>query len=181
VQNYPAASNYAEELTGISGSGVGVSGGALYFVNPWITDTILDSVADTNDTQLYFYVNVINTGQTAYTPTSGSIDLTWYSADHLDGVLIGVFYKGKFTSAASALSSGLSITPTTSYYAIYEITTTKLNNDPSGLPSSDNLSSVMFWGDASITDWGQSSPSAESYGYFSATVLIPGLWIRAGC
>jgi hypothetical protein len=177
LQNYPAASNYAEKLTGISGSGVGVTGGTLYFVNPWVTDTILDSVI-ANNTQMYFYVNVMNTGQTAYTPTSGSLDLGWYSANHLDGILIGVYYKGKFTSAASAISSGLSITPTTSYYAIYEITTKKLQNDPKNV---SGFSSVMFWGDASMTDWGQSSPSAESYGYFSATVLLSGFWIRAGC
>jgi hypothetical protein len=171
LQNYPAASNYAEELTGITG--VGVTGNTLYFVNPWITDAILDSIA-ASSTQMYIYVNVINTGQTAYTPSSGSIDLGWYSANHLDGILVGVYFKNKFYSSANAPS----ITPTTSYYAIYEITYEKLQNDPSNF-SSDHLSSVMFWGDASITDW--SGTTAESYNYFSATVLLSGLWIRAGC
>jgi len=187
LQNYPAASNYAEELTGItgiSGQGVGVTGTTLYFVNPWVTDAILESaaVANTTDvstnsyTQMYIYVNVVNTGQTAYTPTSGSLDLGWYSANHLDGTLIGVYYKGKFTSTSSAVNSGLSITPTTSYYAIYEITHEKLQNDPKNV---SGFNSVMFWGDASITDW--STNNAENTGYFSATVLLSGFWIRAGC
>ena len=189
TQSYPAPSNYAEKLTGITGiggKGVGVTGTTLYFVNPWVTETILGSAAvgNTTDiststyTQMYIYVNVINTGQVAYTPTSGSLDLGWYSANHLDGTLIGVYYKGKFTSTSNAISTGLSITPTTSYYAIYEITYEKLSNPPSSF-AQDDLSSVMFWGDASITDW--STSNAENTGYFSATVLVSGFWIRYGC
>jgi len=77
LQNYPAASNYAEKLTGISGvkSTYNSYSNTLYFVNPWITQKILNS-AVSGSTKLYFYVIVINTGQTAYTINSGTIDLT---------------------------------------------------------------------------------------------------------
>jgi hypothetical protein len=178
---YPAAAGYAEKLTGITSYG---DGGVLWFVNPWVTggsSGVLQSVVN-NATQMYLYVIVINTGKVAYTPTAGSIDLTWYSANHLDGTLIGVYYNGNFYPACSSISScstAESITPTTSYYAIYHITTTKLSNTPWSLPSSDNLGSIMFWGDASITDWWTST--AESSGYYSATILLPGVWIRSGC
>ena len=185
---YPAASQgYAEKLTGING--VGVTGSTLYFVNPWVTDAILDSTIVAQNTQMYIYVFMVNLGTTSspsYTPTSGSLDLTWYSADHLDGTLIGVYYgnPGQFYPPASAPSipPGITTTPggANTYYAIYKInqSTMNLSNDPSGIPS---FNSVMFWGDASVTDWGQTNPSAESYGYFSVTFLLSGFWIRSGC
>jgi hypothetical protein len=169
-------------IHGVGGKGVGVSGNTLYFVYPWITDTILESAAgdgtvafqNSSDipstsayTQMYAYVLVINTGQYSYTPSAGSIDLPWYSADHLDGPLIGVYYKATFYPATSAPT----ITPSTSYYAIYEITTHYVTNNPS--------SAVMFWGDASVTDG--SGSNAEDSTYFSGTVLVPGLWIRTSC
>jgi hypothetical protein len=179
LQNYPAASNYAEELTGITG--VGVTGNALYFVSPWVTNTILTSTIN-GATQMYIYILVTNTGKTPYTPIAGSIDLTWYGSNHLDGTLLGVYYKGTFYSTASAPSYPNLITQSTSYYAIYKINqaTTKYGNPlPQGA-----ITAAMFWGDASINDWAgscSSSCSWESYGYYSATMLVAGLWIRAGC
>jgi len=170
-QNYPAGTSYAEKLTGITG--VGVTGNTLYFVNPWVTESILSSITS-NDTLLYIYVNVINTGQTAYVPSAGSIDLTWYSADHIDGTLLGVYYNGKFTAAGG---SGPSILAGTSYYAIYDANSlpSKLSNPP----PQGGMSSVMFWGDASITNGLGSNHEDQSY--FSGTVLLSGLWIRSSC
>jgi hypothetical protein len=170
VQSYPAGAGYAEKLTGLGTYG---DSGVLWFVTPWVTDNILVSIANGN-TVLYLYVNIINTGTTPYKPVSGSIDLGWYSANHLDGNIIGVYFKNQFYLPASAPT----IAPTQSYYAIYQIIKEKLQNDPSGF-SSEDLNAVMFWGDASITDW--SGTSAESTTYFSATVLLPGLWIRSKC
>jgi len=175
-QSYPAATGYAEKLTGITGYG---DSGVLWFVNPWVTSGVLQSVVN-GATQMYIYLIVINTGIAAYTPTAGSIDLTWYGSNHLDGTLIGVYYKGAFSpacSSSSSCSSAQSIAQSTNYYAIYEInhSTTKLGNP---LPQG-GITSAMFWGDASITDWWTST--AENIGYYSATLLIPGLWIRAGC
>jgi hypothetical protein len=181
-------SETGEKITGIhgvSGKGVGVSGNTLYFVNPWITGNILNlgsgSVNDDNRTtgditgaytQLYIYVIIVNTGQTSYVPSAGSIDLAWYSSDHLNGLLIGIYYQGTFYPTSSAPT----ITPSTSYYAIYEITIHYISNPPS---SYSNYNSVMFWGDASVTD--ASGSNAENQNYYSGTVLVSGLWIRASC
>jgi hypothetical protein len=180
LQAYPAPSYDAEQLTGINGVGT-YSGdsGVLTFVNPWITNAILTNAATTgystnpNATQIYFYVNVINTGTFAYYPVSGSIDLTWYSADHLDGLLIGVYYNGKFYPSSSTPS----IAPQTYYYAIFHLNLVKLGNwNPSGSWSQGTWAlPIMFWGAASLTD------NYENGTYYSASVLVPGLWIRSGC
>jgi len=168
LQNYPAASNYAEKLTGITG----VTGSTLYFVDPWVTQTIVQSAIN-GATQMYIYVIVINTGQTAYTPTAGSIDLTWYGQDHLDGSLYGVYYKGTFYAAASAPS----IAPSANYYAIYILNQSTMNFALP--PPQGGMSSIGWWGDASITD-GTGSTN-ENQSYFSGTVLVSGLWMRSGC
>jgi hypothetical protein len=183
LQNYPAASNYAEKLTLPSGVVVGTT---LYFVNPWVTyvsgygGVLGTAINDTNSgyktptTQMYIYVNIINTRQTAYTPTAGSIDLGWYSANHLDGTLLGVYYKGTFYAAANAPS----ITSGTSYYAIYKMNmdTMKLTNPPSSSNGAMPSGSVMLWGDASVTNG--AGNNNENQGYLSATVLLAGLWVR---
>ncbi len=170
LQNYPAASNYAEKLTNING--VGVTGNTLYFLNPWVTKTIVQSAIN-SATQMYVYVIVINTGQTAYNPTAGSIDLTWYGQNHLDGTLLGVYYKGTFYVAAS----GPSIAHGTSYYAIYALNPSTMKMD--NAPPQGGMNSIMWWGDASITDG--SGSNSEDQSYFSGTVLLSGLWMRSGC
>ena len=82
---------------------------------------------------MYVYVVVMNTGQTAYIPTAGSIDLGWYSANHFDGSLLGVYYKGAFYPAVlfGGAPNAPSITSSTSYYAIYKMNYMKLDNPPS--------------------------------------------------
>jgi hypothetical protein len=164
---YPAPSYDAEQLSGISG--VGVVGNTLWFMNPWVTNTILLTTqtatgGSPNSTQMYIYVNVINTGSTPYTLSAGSIDLTWRDQDHLDGLLIGVFYQGRF------YASSPSIAPGTNYYAIFHLNTMKLGDWP---PPSSNP--VMFWGSASLTD------NTKDSTYFSGSILLSGLWIRASC
>ena len=193
LQNYPAASNYAEKLTGITG----VTGNTLYFVNPWVTYvpsnyggvlgtalTLTASGTQTPTTQMYVYVNIMNTRQTPYTPTAGWIDLGWYSANHLEGVLLGVYYGGTFYPAAlfGGTTTAPSIKSGTSYYAIYKMTIMKVDNNPSSsngaMPSGGGYS-TMFWGDASITNGSGSSPgNAEDQSYLAATVLVSGLWVR---
>jgi hypothetical protein len=175
---YPAPSYDAEQLAGINGVGVGDSG-VLTFVNPWVTNTIFTSTETvptvTNTTQMYIYVNVINTGSAPYSPVAGSIDLMWYSADHIDGLLIGVYYQGKFY----APSSTPSIAPGTNYYAIFHINYVKLENWPP--PQSKNGSGetpslpIMYWGAASLTD------NYENGAYYSGSILLSGLWIRQQC
>jgi len=162
-QPYPAGVGYSEKLTGISG----VTGNTLWFVNPWITGSnrndynheVMDS-AVSGGTTVYIYVVIINTGNTAYSPTAGTIDLTWYGSNHLDGNLLGVYYNGKFY----APSSTPSIAPGMSYYAIFKLSIFEIGNAPT--------SSVMLWGAASLTD------ASEDQTYFSGTILLSGLWIR---
>ena len=172
-QPYPAAAGYAEKLTGITGYG---DSGVLWFLNPWITGGNNNAVIDNSGnlhsgTTLYIYVVVINTGTTAYNPTAGTIDLTWYGSNHLDGPLIGVYYNGNFYATSP------SIAPGTSYYAIFKITIFTIGNKPwtvqPGYPS------VMLWGAASITNGSGSNPgNSEDQSYFSGTILLSGLWIR---
>jgi hypothetical protein len=166
VEPYPAPPGYAEKLT-VSG----LTDNNLWFVNPWITAgnsyAILDSV-DNGATTLYMYIIVINTGNTAYSPTAGTIDLTWYASNHIDGSLFGVYYKGTFYSTSSIPS----IPEGAVYYAIFKIDDSifMLNNPPTR--------SVMFWGGAAITNTGTSGTSAEDQNFYSGVILSSGLWIR---
>jgi hypothetical protein len=179
LQLYPAASNYAEKLTGITGVKSSSYSNMLYFVNPWVTSTIIQSVIS-GTTLMFIYVIVINTGQSAYSVGSGSIDFTWYGQDHFDGTLFGFYYKGIFYAAGSLQT----IAAGTSYYAIYRLQTATMKLSlwpPSsyGSPAFPSSYEVMFWGAASITN-GAGSKS-EDQTYFSGTMLLSGLWIRSGC
>jgi hypothetical protein len=167
-QTYPTPTGYAEELTGMSGAGVGDSG-VLWFVNPWITATTTSSTdvmasANGGHTTVYIYVVVVNSGNTEYTPSAGTIDLTWYGSNHMDGYLIGIYYEGAFYAVPTShpIPAGFA------YYAIFKLTIFTIGNWPT--------SSVMFWGAASLTD--APGSSAEDQSYFSGTILLSGLWIR---
>ena len=180
VAPYPAGPGYAEKIT-VSG----LSDNNLWFVNPWITydETssskctgpncprvgILNSI-DSGNTQLYFYVIVVNTGNVAYTPTGGTIDLTWYASNHFDGSLFGVYYNGKFYTPSNFPTSGIPVGMF--YYAIYKIDNSifMLNNPPGH--------SAMFWGTASVTNTGSLGTSAEDSIFYSGALLSSGLWIR---
>ena len=170
LQNYPAASNYAEQLSVPS-----ANSGVLTFVNPWIIQKIFDASDTLGDytqtTWLYIYADVVNTGNTAYTISSGSIDLTWSGSDHLDASLLGTYYNGHFYATASTPPS---IAPGTSYYVIFKMTTITLGVSGGTWPPA-NQQSAMFWGSASLTD------NAEDQSYFAGTILLSGLWVRASC
>jgi len=126
--------------------------------------------AETGATTLYIYVLVINTGTTSYNPTAGTIDLTWYGSNHIDGPLIGVYYNGNFATSPS-------IAPGSFYYAIFEIKQSSVGIFTIGYPPpQDGQNSVMFWGAASITN--ALGSSAEGNTFFSGTILVSGLWIR---
>ena len=174
--SYPAAAGYAEELTGISGvTDTDKAGhtGALWFLNPWMTaypssgnyKAVFNSAAQgSSTTQVYIYVVVVNDVGEAYTPTAGTIDMTWYGSNHIDGYLIGIYYGGQFY----ATSSPQNVQPGQSYYAIFKITIFTIGNWPSR--------SVMFWGGASLTD--APGGTAEGGSYFAGTILLSGLWVR---
>jgi hypothetical protein len=178
---YPAAAGYAEELTGLkSGTTVYGDSGVLWFVNPWITGgnsnaILTSSGALHSGTTLYIYVVIINTGSTAYAPTTGTLDLTWYGSNHFDGYLIGVYYNGAFYPTAPIIPPGAY------YYAIFEIVVlpTFIGNPPWASGVQTGAPSVMFWGSASITNaLNGNSESSEGQSFFSGTILVSGLWIR---
>jgi hypothetical protein len=168
VAPYPAGPGYAEKLTV-----TGLADNNLWFVNPWITagnsKALLDSV-NSGNTQLYVYAIVVNTGNVAYSPTGGTLDLTWFASNHIDGSLFGVYYNGKFYSPSTFPASGIPVGMF--YYAIFKIETSifMLYNPPTY--------SVMYWGSASITNVGPSGTGAEDSTFYSGTILSSGLWIR---
>jgi hypothetical protein len=145
-------------LTGISGLQTGSS---LSFVNPWLTDAVLTS-ADGSHTTMYFLVNATNTKNTSIVASAGTIDLTWYGSNHIDGQLFGVYYQGKFYTPGSAPT----VTPGSQFYAIFKINDIELNNFPGN---------VFFIGSAAVTN---NQPGAT---YYSAQLAIDGLWVPSSC
>ena len=145
-------------LTGISGLQTGTS---LSFLNPWLTNAVLTS-ADGGHTTIYALVNATNTMSTSIVASAGTIDLTWYGSNHVNGQLYGVYYQGKFYAAGSAPS----MTAGNQFYAIYKIADIALNNFPGN---------AFFIGSAAITN------NAEGATYYSAQLAIDGLWVRSSC
>jgi hypothetical protein len=178
-QSYPAGASYAEMLTtGTSGVGAGVGdGGVIWFVNPWVTQTILksacnDTCTGKNYTTLYIYVNITNTGNTNYAVAGGSLDLTWYGSNHIDGSLIGVYY-GASPGAFYPIGSPQTVAPGKSFYAIFRVTTLMLDTSSGGdWPPANN---VMFWGSASLTD------KTKDSSFVGGVSLSSGLWIPVSC
>ena len=170
AQNYPAGASYAEELSGMSGVHVG-DGGVLWFVSPWVTLTILqnartDNGAGYNQTAIYLYVNITNTGNTNITVAGGSIDLTWFGSDHIDATLIG-FYYGPAPGAFYAAGSAQKVVVGKSLLAIFKVYFLQLGNMPT--------ISVMFWGSASL------SSGTKDYTFVGGVALMSGLWVRLNC
>jgi hypothetical protein len=190
---FPVLPGYAEKLTGITG----VTGSTLYFVNPWITGGNSKAVVvpssnygalySTNGTTtLYIYVAIVNTGSAPYTPTAGSLDLTWYGSNHIDGYLLGV-YTGPGAFWVPGTPNAPNISPGHSYYAIFKIVvinndlSTFIGNPPWASSVQPGSPSIMFWGTASITNAvnnGVESVPSEGSSFFSGTILVSGLWIR---
>jgi len=181
-ENYPTPTGYAEELTGLeSGSTVFGDSGVLWFVNPWVTTSYSGSgtckdvmcSAANGQTTMYIYVVVANSGNTAYTPSAGTIDLTWYGSNHIDGYLIGIYYEGGFYCTSCSPPTTYSIPAGFAYYAIFKITIFSIGNWPANI---DPGASIMFWGAASLTDAPGSSNEAQNY--YSGTILLSGLSVH---
>jgi len=173
VAPYPAPPGNSEKLTGITGYG---DSGVLWFVNPWVTAgnslAIVTSGGSLHSSMtLYIYVIIVNTGTSAYSPDAGTLDLTWYGSNHIDGKVIGVYYNSGFYLPASPPI----VSPGAFYYVIFQITTFSLGYTPWTVQPS--LPSVMFWGGASITN-GVSGNAPRDQNFFSGTILVSGLWLR---
>jgi hypothetical protein len=178
--------------------------GVLWFVNPWVTNLILVSAANgvctpaggcsttpttgswSNTTTLYMSVNVTNTGSNSYTIAGGSLDLTWYGSNHIDGSLIGIYYNASKATGPlfySISTSPESVASGTSFQAIFRLTLVILNCSGSACTSGTGGSGdswpptngVMFWGSASLTD------STEDQSFVGGTSLSSGVWIVPSC
>jgi hypothetical protein len=165
AQGYDSASDSCHQeartvLTGISGIQTGSS---LSFVNPWLTyqPGVLSS-ANNGHTAMYYLVNATNTKKTSIVASAGTIDLTWYGSNHLDGSLLGVYYLGHFYTPGSAPT----ITPGSQFYAIFKTDHIALSSFPGN---------VFFIGSAAITN------NVEGATYYSAQLAIDGLWVRSSC
>ena len=173
-------SQTSERPQKFTGTGYG-DGGVLWFVNPWMTQTFFTDTCNsgcTSHTSLYIYVNITNTGTIAYSPVAGTLDLTWYGSNHIDGTLIGSYDSKGFHST----TSGYTYSSGSYFYALFQVTTVALdtgNTCPQQLNPTHTwppCSSVMFWGSLSLTN------NLESYQFVSGVALSSGLWIRVpGC
>jgi len=178
-QAYPAGASYSEELTGVNYAGVEDSD-VLWFVNPWVTQTILGTAANGptgNTTTLYLAVNITNTGTTNYDVAGGSLDLTWFGSNHIDGSLIGIYYNASKTTGPKfyPISTPQLVAPTTSFQAIFRVTTFELDTGSGGDWPPANDASVMFWGSASLTD------NTKDSTFVGGVSLSSGLWAPYSC
>ncbi len=169
-QPYPAPVGYKEVLTGITG--VGVAGNSLTFVNPWITDTILQTVYPTNtpSTTLYIYATAINVVTSPITIKGGDLVITAAQSNpnsnsfFLGGSLLGIYYQGVFYAAGSSPS----IQPSVPFYLIFKVTnwTHGIGNGAAGL---------VFTGTMSYTNQNQDQT------YIGGEIVLDGLYDRTSC
>jgi hypothetical protein len=171
-QGYVAPTNYAEQLTGITGVS-GMKGTTLTFVNPWITLEILENArtdAGTPTTELYIYINITNVGSSPYVVAGGTLDLTYSGSTHIDGTLIGIYYNatgtktGPFWYLATA-GQTQKVAVGKSFYAIFQITQVQVT-------LSNFVGSAMYWGSLSLTN------NIEGTGFVGGVGLSSGFWIR---
>jgi hypothetical protein len=163
AQGYNSASDSCHQetatvLTGISGIQTGSS---LSFLNPWLINTVLTSAYNSH-TMMYYLVNATNTKSTPIVASAGTLDLTWYGSNHLDGSLLGVYYQGQFYTPGSAPT----IPPGSQFYAIFKTDHVALSSFPGN---------VFFIGSAAITN------NVKGTTYYSAQLAIDGLWVRSSC
>ena len=197
-----------QKFTGISVGGTLVpseaGAGNLWFVNSWLTTEIFctaaintngggincatetsTSSAD-NETTLYLYVNVTNTGTTPYSPVAGSLDLTWYGSNHIDGTWIGMYYNNAFvaSNAASPPSVPCATCGSSSpdfFYGIFRVTQLELDVGSGGTWPPPGGGNVFFFGSLSLTNNLITGFSTTTTPFVGGTALSSGLWIRTSC
>ncbi|HXZ90045.1 MAG TPA: hypothetical protein VEG61_03185 [Candidatus Dormibacteraeota bacterium] len=178
VPAYPPGASNSEKVSGVKvgGSLIG-DGGILWFVNPWVTQSILLTAANGptgNTTTLYLAVNITNTGSMNYTVVGGTLDLTWYGSNHIDASLIGVYYNASKATGPTFYSTNAAtpqqIAPGRSFQGIYRVTTLQLNTGGDWPPAT----SVMFWGSAALTNNSEKT-------FVGGVSLSSGLWIPTSC
>jgi len=195
-QPYQAPATDAEKLAINSTDQTwGVRGGVLWFVNPWVSQDIINSAITngpkgqvnghptwpSNLTTLYIYVNITNVGSIPFAIKGGSLDLTWYSFNWIDANLIG-YYQGAPPGAFYPAGSTHTVAPGASFYAIFKVTdvclgrsSCKVGDSTTGTWPPPNGESVMFMGSASLTS------NTGDTTFVAGVALLPGLWIRSSC
>ncbi len=168
-QFYPASPGYKELLTSITGAGV--TNNQLTFVNPWITDTILQTVyANQPTTTLYIYAKAINIRTSSMTVKGGNLVISTAQSGanakvfFLGGSLLGTYYKGFFW----AVGSSATIQPNDSFYLIFKITSWTQN-------IASGAAGLVFTGTAAFTNQNQ-----DQY-YSGGELLLDGLYDRTSC
>lgn len=150
--------------------------GTLYFVNPWVTDTILGDAAFGSPpvTTLFIYASLMNTKASTITITTGSllIQVTQATANakvfYIGGTYVGgLVGSGGFVAAPSPLS----ITPGQVATLIFEIFNYNIGNNP-GKSAAATLS---FAGTAAISN------TATDSSYYGASILLDGFYDRTSC
>ena len=181
TSGYCHSENNAQEFTNVIYSSVG-DGGVLWFLNPWVTQTIFDSACSTangcstnNSTTVYLYVNITNTGTIPYNVAGGTLDLTWYGSNHVDGALIGIYYNPGTGFNFYSISSPQTVAVKNYFYGIFRITGVELDEGSGGTWPPAGQASVMFWGSLSLTD------NKEDSTFVGGVALSTGLWIRYSC
>lgn len=168
-QAYPAGPGYKEVLTGITG----VTGNSLTFVNPWITDTILQTAyfsPSNPTTTVYLYASVINTRGVIETVRGGNLVIVTAAAGEnskeyfLGADFFGTYYKGIFYAAGSSPSIG----PNDNFYLIFVLSGSAehIGNGAAGL---------LFTGTAAFTN------ELQDTTYSGGEVLLDGLYDRTSC
>jgi hypothetical protein len=182
---------HQESPTAISGTGV--PGGSLYFVNPWVTQTIFNNVFPTtgsNSTTFFVYANITNTQPMPVSITGGNIVLQLVLQPTpakvgvanlllLGGPMIGIYYPaisgvGTFYTAGSGPAGG--IPAGNSVIMIFKIATGNWESFATGYPYPP--SDMTFSAIASVTNKLEADGSG---GYFGATVVLDGLYVRTSC
>jgi len=213
TSNAESANEIPQEFTGITVGGQPIpDSGNLWFVNPWLTQEIFCTTAPggkassncsscsgcTNQTTLYLYVNITNTGATGYTPAGGSLDLTWYGSNHIDGTLIGMWYENNqsltwqfypigasnapmvYCATYSQCESSRPASNPDFFYGIFRVTAVTLGSSSSTWPPQVVSASayplgVTFWGSLSLSN------NLENTQFVGGTELSTGLWVRTSC
>jgi hypothetical protein len=150
--------------------------GTLYFVNPWITDTILGDVTFGSSTTLYIYAQFVNTKSMTVSITTGSllIQVTASSANQKVYFIGGQYIGGLITSGAFVAAPNPLIVP-----ANPQITATLIFQVVGyNVGSQKNPTGALrlsFSGMAAVSN------TATDSSYFGASLLLEGFYDRTSC
>lgn len=164
-----------EKLSGPSGYH---AGGNLYFVNPWITDSLLADAPDTIN--LFIYAKFTNPFNYQIQISTGNLIMQVASSGSnakqffIGGPLVGVVYPyptgGTFTPAGTAVTVGANQEAVLVYIVLYTV----FGSGNGSIGSSSSPAPIQFSGLAAITN--NLVGKSHTTGYFAASILLDGLY-----